>query len=89
MSWSLAAIDEAQGPHHYALQVAPAEKIMIELGNSEHRAKTREESYRGSATAGRDVWAVAGRTAYREEFHPNYGPDSDERPDATESGNEF
>jgi hypothetical protein len=34
-------------------------------------------------------WAMAGRTAYREEFRRDYGPDADERIDVTESGREF
>ena len=33
--------------------------------------------------------AVAGRTAYREEFQRDDGPDLDESLDGTESGHEF
>lgn len=33
--------------------------------------------------------AMAGRTAYREEFQPDHGPDRDESADGTESGREL
>ena len=33
--------------------------------------------------------AMAGRTAYREEFQPDHGPDRDESLDGTETGREL
>jgi hypothetical protein len=50
----------------------------------------QERTYRSvmSAKAGAGPVA-AGRTAYREEYERNYGPDLDEPPDRAESGHEF
>jgi hypothetical protein len=43
-----------------------------------------------ASTKGRAAAAVAGRTAYREEYPRDYyGPDLDESLDGTESGHEF
>jgi hypothetical protein len=62
---------------------------MIDPRDSEQRTRARRENtYRGSAGTNGGPWAVAGRTAYREEFEPDYGPDPDERLDSTESGRE-
>ena len=44
--------------------------------------------YDPSKTIG-DVVAVAGRTAYRDEYLRNHGPDLDESLDGTESGQEI
>lgn len=44
----------------------------------------RETSAKGGA-----VRVTAGRSAYREEFQRNYGPDLDEALDSVESGHEF
>jgi hypothetical protein len=64
---------------------------MMETRNGEHHTKVHQQkkyygvaSRRGSAAA-----AVAGRTAYREEFQRDYGPDLDESLDGTESRHEF
>jgi hypothetical protein len=66
------------------------ETIMTEPKSSEHHAKAvGGNTYRGSASPNGGVWAVAGRTAYRDEFQPDYGPDPDERLDSNESGHEF
>jgi hypothetical protein len=67
---------------------------MTESRSSEHHAKAVSGNmYRGSASpnggANGGVWAVAGRTAYRDEFQRDYGPDPDERLDSNESGREF
>ena len=63
---------------------------MTEPRSSLRHTKVRQENaYAGLASTNGDVWAVAGRTAYREEFHRDYGPDADERLDSTESGREF
>ena len=62
---------------------------MTDPRDSEQRTRTRQEStYRRLAGANGGAWAVAGRTAYREEFQRDYGPDPDERLDSTESGRE-
>ena len=63
---------------------------MTEPRSRLHHTKLRQESaYLGLASTNGGVWAVAGRTAYREEFRRDYGPDADERLDSTESGREF
>ena len=64
---------------------------MTEPRNSEHHTKAyREKTYYGvtSAKAGAERVA-AGRTAYREEYQRDYGPDLDEPLDRAESGREF
>ena len=65
---------------------------MTESKNSEHPTKVREEETyrRAPSTKGGAVSAVvAGRTAYREEYQHDYGPDRDEPLDETESWHEF
>jgi hypothetical protein len=63
---------------------------MTEPRSGLHQAKLRQEdAYPGLASTNGGTRAVAGRTAYREEFHRDYGPDADERLDSTESGREF
>ncbi len=64
---------------------------MTDLRNSEHRAKVHQrDGYYGVASMkGSAAAAVAGRTAYREEYQRDYGPDRDESLDGTESGHEF
>ena len=68
-----------------------SEKIMTEPRNSEHHRKVHQEKayYGVASTKGGAAAAVAGRTAYRQEFQRNYGPDLDESLDGTESGHEF
>ena len=61
---------------------------MTDPRNDEQHKKARENMHRVLATTNGGVWAVAGRTAYREEFQRNYGPDLDEWLDRTESGRE-
>jgi hypothetical protein len=69
---------------------ATNETIMTELRSSEHHTKVhQEDAYQGVASMKGDARAAAGRTAYREEFQHDYGPDSDEALDGTESGREF
>jgi hypothetical protein len=59
---------------------------MTEPRNSEHHTRVHQEnSYPGVVGAR----AAAGRTAYREEFQRDYGPDLDEPLDGSESGHEF
>jgi hypothetical protein len=59
---------------------------MTEPRNSEHHTRVHQEnSYLGVVGAR----AAAGRTAYREEFQRDYGPDLDEPLDGSESGHEF
>lgn len=64
---------------------------MTESKNGEHPTKVREEeTYRRvPSTKGDAVSVVAGRTAYREEYQCDYGPDRDEPLDETESWHEF
>jgi hypothetical protein len=62
---------------------------MTDPRDSEQRTRGRQENtYRGLAGTSGGAWAVAGRTAYREEFQRDYGPDPDEPLDSTESGRE-
>ena len=64
---------------------------MSEPRNSGHHTKLHQEkTYHGAASKGAGTVAVAaGRTAYREEYQRDYGPDLDEPLDGTESGHEF
>jgi len=65
-------------------------ELMTEPRRSVNHTRIRQEgAYPDLASTGCDVWAVAGRTAYREEFHRDYGPDADESRDSSESGREF
>ena len=64
---------------------------MTEQRNSEHRTKIhlQDRSY-GVAIANAGVpVALAGRTAYQEEYQHDRGPDLDESLDGIESGHEF
>jgi hypothetical protein len=50
----------------------------------------QERTYHGVMSAKGGAGPVAaGRTAYREEYERNYGPDLDEPLDRAESGHEF
>lgn len=63
---------------------------MTDLRNSEQHTKTDQETvYRGFVSTSGGAWAVAGRTAYREEFQRDHGPDTDDRVEGSESGREF
>jgi hypothetical protein len=64
---------------------------MMEPRNSEHHAKIHhEKTYHGVASPkGGAAIVAAGRSAYREEFQRDYGPDLDESLDVTESGHAF
>jgi len=59
---------------------------MTQPRNSEHQTKLhpRKKSY-GVGEAQGGAAAVAGRSAYRQDYERNYGPDLDEWLDATES----
>jgi hypothetical protein len=71
--------------------VALNEKIMTEPRNSEHRTKIHQQdrSYGVARAGGSAAVALAGRTAYREEFQCDHGPDLDESLDGIESAHEF
>jgi hypothetical protein len=73
------------------LCVAPSEKIMTEPRKSEHHPKVHQQKkyYGVASTKGGAAAAVVGRTAYREEYQRDYGPDLDESLDGTESGHEI
>ena len=60
---------------------------MTQPRNTEHHTKVplQQKDYRASRTKG-DAGAIAGRSAYRQDYERNYGPDLDEWLDATESG---
>jgi hypothetical protein len=64
---------------------------MTEPRNNEHHSKVhQQEKYYGVAsTKGGAASTMVGRTAYREEYQRDYGPDLDESSDGTESGHEF
>ena len=54
-----------------------------------HTKVRRQKNYYGVASTKGGAAAVAGRTAYREEYQRDYGPDLDERLDGTESAQEI
>lgn len=64
---------------------------MTQQRNSEHRTKInqRDRSYGVAIANGGAVVALAGRTAYQEEYQHDRGPDLDESLDGIESGHEF
>ena len=64
---------------------------MTEPRNSDYHTKVHQENtYHGVAsTKGGAAAAVAGTTAYWEEYQRDYGPDLDEPLDGTEAGHEF
>lgn len=63
---------------------------MTEPRNSGHHTKVHQETtYQGVASPKGGARAAAGRTAYRQEFQRDYGPDLDEPLDGTESGYEL
>ena len=64
---------------------------MTEPRNSEHHTKAyrQKKYYAADSTKGGAAVAVAGRTAYREDYQHDHGPDLDESSDGIESGREF
>jgi hypothetical protein len=62
---------------------------MTEPRSSGRQATARQENAHPGLVSTGGAWAVAGRTAYREEFHRDYGPDADEQLDSVESEREF
>ena len=54
-----------------------------------HTKVRRQKKYYGVASTKGGAAAVAGRTAYREEYQRDYGPDLDEPLDGTESSQEI
>ena len=64
---------------------------MTQQRNSEHRTKInqRDRSYGVAIANGGAVVALAGRTAYQEEYQHDRGPDLDESLDGIESAHEF
>ena len=60
---------------------------MTQPRNSEHHTKVHQQKkdYGVSGTKG-GAAAVAGRSAYRQDYQRDYGPDLDEWLNATESG---
>jgi hypothetical protein len=64
---------------------------MTEPRNKEHLMQAHPQRTHHGVTSAKDGAgpAAAGRTAYREEFQRNYGPDFDEPLDTAESGHEF
>jgi hypothetical protein len=54
-----------------------------------HTKVRRQKKYYGVASTKGGAAAVAGRTAYREEYQRDYGPDLDEPLDRTESAQEI
>ena len=54
-----------------------------------HTKVHRQKKYYGVASTKGGAAAVAGRTAYREEYQRDYGPDLDEPLDGTESAQEI
>ena len=62
---------------------------MTERRNTDHHTKVhQQEKYYGVASTKGGAVAAAGRTAYREEYQRDHGPDLDESIDGTESGHE-
>ena len=66
------------------------ETAMTEPREIPHHPKVHQgKKYHGVAsTKGGATASVAGRTAYRDEYQRDYGPDPDESIDGTESGHE-
>jgi hypothetical protein len=64
---------------------------MTKPKNSEDHTKARQEAtyHSEASTKGGGGAVVTGRTAYRQEFERDYGPDLDEPLDGIESGHEF
>ena len=63
---------------------------MTDPRKSERHTKVQQQKkYYGVASMKGGARAAAGRTAYREEYQRDYGPDLDESLDVTESGHEF
>jgi hypothetical protein len=64
---------------------------MTEHRNSEHRTKVHQQdrSYGVAIANGGAAVALAGRTAYQEEYQHDRGPDLDESLDGIESAHEF
>jgi hypothetical protein len=64
---------------------------MTQQRNSEHRTKIHQQdrSYGVASANGSAAVALAGRTAYREEYQRDRGPDLDESLDGIESAHEF
>jgi len=61
--------------------------IMTQQRNSERRTKApqQQKAQRATRTSG-SAATLTGRSAYRQDYERNYGPDLDEWLDATESG---
>jgi hypothetical protein len=63
---------------------------MTEPRNGEPHVEAHQRTYYGVTSAKGGTGPLpAGRTAYREEYQRDYGPDLDEPPDRAESGHEF
>ena len=64
---------------------------MTEQRKSEHRTKIHQQdrSYGVASANGSAAVALGGRTAYREEYQLDRGPDLDESLDGIESAREF
>jgi len=64
---------------------------MMEPRNSKHQAGSQQEKqFRGAGSGKAVAGAVAaGRSAYRDEYECDHGPDLDEPLDGNESGIEF
>ena len=64
---------------------------MTQPRNSEHYTKIHQQdrSYGVAIANGGAAVALAGRTAYRDEFQRDHGPDLDESLDGIESAHEF
>jgi hypothetical protein len=63
---------------------------MIKSSSNEHPTNRFPAGTRhGIAASQSDVESIAGRSAYREDYECDHGPDPDESLDAMESGREF
>jgi hypothetical protein len=64
---------------------------MTQTRHSEFQTKLRQEEAHHGVVIAKDGAGpmAAGRTAYRDEYQRDYGPDLDEPSDRTESGQEF